>query len=149
MIIDHLGVVVKSIEAGIEQWERLFDYKQMTEIVINTRQRVKVVFLSKQGSLTVKLVQPLDETSPVYKFAAKGGGVHHICFKCNDLNEELLRLSEKGLQITTKPQPGEAFENEDIAFVYARNGLHIELIATDRKANRIDTAGEDFLEGQQ
>ena len=41
MIIDHLGIVVKSIEKGINYWEEVFGYKQMTEIVINTRQKVK------------------------------------------------------------------------------------------------------------
>jgi len=48
LIIDHLGIVVNSIERGIEYWEKVFGYKQMTEIVINTRQKVMVVFLKKR-----------------------------------------------------------------------------------------------------
>lgn len=138
MIIDHIGMVVKSIEKGIEHWENVFEYKKMTEVVINSRQKVKVVFLCKENSLTVKLIEPLDATSPVHKFAMKGGGLHHICFKCNGMDKELERLGEMGLRILIPPQPGEAFGNEDIAFLYAKHGLNIELIETDIKAERLE-----------
>jgi methylmalonyl-CoA/ethylmalonyl-CoA epimerase len=134
MVIDHIGLVVKSIDKGIEHWEKVFEYRQMTEVVINSRQKVKVVFLCKENSLTVKLIEPTDETSSVFRFAMKGGGLHHMCFKCNDMNNELQRLSEMGLRVLTAPQPGEAFENENVAFIYAKHGLNIELIETDKKA---------------
>jgi methylmalonyl-CoA/ethylmalonyl-CoA epimerase len=137
MVIDHIGLVVKSIEKGIEHWEKVFEYRKMTEVVVNSRQKVKVVFLCKENSLTVKLLEPTDEKSSVYKFAMKGGGLHHICFKCNEMNKELQRLSAMGLRILTPPQPGEAFENENIAFIYAKHGLNIELIDTDLRAKRL------------
>jgi len=137
MVIDHIGIVVKSMEKGIEHWEEVFEYQKMTDIVINSRQKVKVVFLSKKDSLDVKLVEPVDESSPVYKFALKGGGLHHMCFKCDDLDTDLKRLKEMGLRVLTEPQPGEAFENENIAFLYAKNGLNIELIETDLKAGKL------------
>ena len=137
MVLDHIGLVVKSIENGIEHWEKVFEYRKMTDVVINSRQKVKVVFLCKEKSLTVKLIEPTDENSAVYKFAMKGGGLHHICFKCSDMNKELERLSEMGLRILTPPQPGEAFGNENIAFIYAKHGLNIELIETDIKAKRL------------
>ena len=136
MVIDHLGIVVKSIEEGIKHWEKVFEYQQITDIITNSRQKVKVVFLSKEHSLTIKLVEPLDKTSPVFNLAQKGGGLHHICFRCEDMNCELSRLSEMGLRIIAGPQPGEAFENENIAFVFGKQGLNIELIDTDKKANR-------------
>ncbi len=137
MIIDHIGMVVKSLQKGLEHWENVFEYRKMTEIVINSRQKVRVVFLYKENSLTVKLIEPLDEASSVYKFAMKGGGLHHICFKCNDMDKEIKRLNKMGLRLLVPPQPGEAFENEDIAFIYAKHGLNIELIETDTKAEKI------------
>ena len=137
MIIDHIGMVVKSIEKGIEHWEKAFEYQKMTDIVVNTRQKVKVVFLCKANSLTVKLIEPTDDTSSVHKFAMRGGGLHHLCFKCNDMNKELKRLREMGLRLLIPPQPGEAFGDENISFIYAKHGLNIELIETDIKAKRI------------
>jgi methylmalonyl-CoA/ethylmalonyl-CoA epimerase len=136
MVIVHIGIVVKSIEHGIEYWEKVFDYKQMTEIVINTRQKVKVVFLTKENSPLIKLIEPTDETSPVYKVAIKGGGLHHLGFHCKDINEEITRLKSLGLRVITNPQPGEAFENNQIAFLLGDQALNIELIDTDKKAKR-------------
>lgn len=133
MLIDHIGIVVKSLEKGIKHWERVFGYKQMTRIVNNTRQKVKVVFLKKDGSIPIKLIEPVDEHSTVFKFAKKGGGLHHLCFKCEDLDNELERLKNMGFRIIAGPQPGEAFKNENIAFVYVTHGLNIELIDTEKR----------------
>lgn len=138
MIIDHLGIVVKSVESGLKYWEEVFGYKQMTEVVINTRQKVKVVFLKKENSLLVKLIEPTDETSPVYKFSRKGGGLHHLGFRCNEINEEITRLKSLGLRVITDPQPGEAFDNNQIAFLLGNLALNIELIDTDKKAREIN-----------
>ena len=91
MIIDHIGIVVRSIDNAIEQWALLFGYQQMTEPVINSRQKVKVVFLQKENSLLIKLIEPVEDSSPVFSFAQKGGGLHHLCFKCDDINDELPR----------------------------------------------------------
>jgi methylmalonyl-CoA/ethylmalonyl-CoA epimerase len=137
MVIDHIGIVVKNLEKGIEKWSALFGYNKMTEIVVNTRQKVKIVFLTKKDSLMIKLIEPTDETSPIYVFAKKGGGLHHLCFKCEEINKGVDYFKEKGLRILADPQPGEAFESNNIAFVYAGDGLNIELIDTDIKAQRI------------
>ncbi len=134
MVIDHIGIVVKSIEKSIQHWKNNFGYKQLTEIVVNTRQNVKVVFLVKMNSLQVKLIAPKDETSSIYKFAKRGGGLHHLCFKCNNINDEISRLKKNRLRVVTPPQPGEAFDNENIAFLFAKQGLNIELIDTDKRA---------------
>jgi methylmalonyl-CoA/ethylmalonyl-CoA epimerase len=137
MVIDHIGIVVKSLEAGIEYWEKIFGYKQMTKVVINTRQKVKVVFLTKENSLIVKLIEPTDETSPIYRIARKGGGLHHIAFRCKEISDEITRLKSLGLRLITNPEPGEAFENNQIAFLLGHQALNIELIDTEKKARKI------------
>ena len=109
----------------------------MTETVINTRQKVKVVFLVKENSLLIKLIEPTDETSPVFRIARKGGGLHHLAFRCKEISEEITRLKSQGLRVITNPQPGEAFENNQIAFLLGDQALNIELIDTDKKANKI------------
>lgn len=138
MVIDHVGIAVKSLEVGIEHWKNVFGYQQMTNIVINTRQKVRVVFLSKENSLPIKLIEPTDQSSSVYRFAMRGGGLHHLCFKCAAVDEEIKRLKTLGLRILAEPQPGEAFENEKIAFIFAQQGLNIELIDTEKRAGRVN-----------
>ncbi len=133
MVVDHIGIQVKSIEKGIQKWEKSFGYAQYTEIVTNTRQAVRVVFLRKEGSVPVKLFTPLGGfTSPSQK-----EGLHHLCFKCRNIDDELGPLQDTGMRVLVPPQPGEAFDNENIAFIFANQGLNIELIDTDKRAKVI------------
>lgn len=139
MVIDHIGVVVGSLEDGIKQWDEMFGYRVASEVVLNTHQEVNVVFLAKADSIPVKLVQPVGVGSPIAAFARRGGGLHHICFRCDDLEVEVPLLKSKGARLIVPPRPGEAFNNKDIAFLLARNNLNIELIDTTEKTGWHET----------
>lgn len=141
MTIDHVGIVVDQLEKSIDHWCSIFGYMQMTKPIVNTRQKVRVVFLCKEGSVDIKLIEPVDQSSAVFAFARRGGGMHHLCFKCTDLKGQLAEWQAQGLRVLTPPQPGEAFDNEEIAFVFAKNGLNIELIATDKRAGLLPDVG--------
>jgi len=134
MQIDHIGIAVKSLEEGLRLWCDHLGYRQATDPVVNSRQKVRVVFLKKDDSIDIKLVEPVDDSSPVYSLARRGGGLHHLCFRCRDLEETLGELKNFGMRILALPQPGEAFEGEPIAFVYAGHGINLELIATTKRA---------------
>lgn len=134
MIIDHICFAVKDLNEGIDYWQKIFGYRQMTLPVVNTRQKVKVVFLSKERSLSVKLIEPVEGNISLQNFVNRGGGFHHICFKCANVETTAGRLAENGLITLAPSQPGEAFNNHNIAFLLAKYGLNMELIDTDEKA---------------
>ncbi len=140
MVIDHIGVVVGSLEEGIEQWRELFGYRTASDVVVNSHQQVRVVFLAKPDSIAIKLVQPSSASSPIAAFARRGGGLHHICFRCDDLQLEVPLLKAKGARFIQPPRPGEAFNNKDIAFFLAKNNLNIELIR-HRREDRVASRG--------
>jgi methylmalonyl-CoA/ethylmalonyl-CoA epimerase len=133
VIIDHIGIVVRCLEKAVGEWEALFGYHRNSDIVLNTRQKVRVVFLSKKDSLTVKLIEPSAPDSPVFQASRKGGGLHHLCFRCSALQTVIPLLQEQGARLIVPPQPGEAFRNRPIAFMLAGNNLNFELIDTSEK----------------
>jgi methylmalonyl-CoA/ethylmalonyl-CoA epimerase len=137
MTIDHICFAVKDLNEGIAYWERVFGYTRMTGMVINSLQKVKVIFLRKENSLDIKLIEPLGDNASLVNFVSRGGGFHHICFRCKDIEEGVKDLKEKGLITLVPPQPGEAFNNNKIAFLLAKYGVNIELIDTDERAERI------------
>ena len=137
MIIDHICFAVKHLEEGIEFWKKSFGYSEMTGVVVNSLQKVKVVFLKKEGSLTIKLIEPVKGNVALQNFVKWGGGFHHICFRCEDIDNALTVLAGRGLKTLVPPQPGEAFNNHNIAFMLGKYGLNIELIDTDEKASLI------------
>jgi methylmalonyl-CoA/ethylmalonyl-CoA epimerase len=134
MKIDHICFAVKDLNEGVAYWEKVFGYSRMTETVENSIQKVKVTFLRKDDSLLVKLIEPSEGNQSLQNFVNRGGGFHHLCFRCSDIKEEMRELNAKGLITLVPPQPGEAFNNHDIAFMLARFGLNMELIDTDEKA---------------
>jgi len=137
MKIDHICFAVKNISEGIAYWESVFGYRQMTEVIINSLQQVKVAFLNKEESVLIKLIEPLTDNQSLVNFVNKGGGFHHLCFRVEDMDKQISLLKGKGLLMLVPPQPGEAFNNHDIAFMLARNGLNVELIDTNEKAGII------------
>jgi methylmalonyl-CoA/ethylmalonyl-CoA epimerase len=137
MKIDHICFAISNLDEGIAYWNNIFGYKQMTKIVENSHQKVKVTFLRKKDSIIIKLIEPLENNKSLLNFVKRGGGFHHICFKCSKLNSKIDELRKKDLILLVPPEPGEAFNDNKIAFLLARYGINIELIDTDEKAELI------------
>lgn len=137
MVVDHICFAVKNTAEATAWWKNVFGYEQMTETVVNTSQKVRVTFLKKEGSIIVKLIEPLDDNRSLQNFVNRDGGFHHLCFRCSDINEKVGELTGKGLRLLVAPEPGEAFNNNDIAFLMGRFNMNIELIDTEEKAGLI------------
>jgi methylmalonyl-CoA/ethylmalonyl-CoA epimerase len=138
MKIDHICVAVRSIDRAVPKFFDMFGYRQKTEKITNTRQKVNVVFLELEGSLDIKLIEPSGKDSPLIDSLKKGEGLHHICFKTeSSVQDEVEVLSQKGLRVLANAEKGEAFDDELIAFLYAGFGLNVEVIDTDKRRGTI------------
>jgi methylmalonyl-CoA/ethylmalonyl-CoA epimerase len=138
MQIDHLGIAVRSVEAAADRLSVLLGYERRTSKVHNTRQRVNVLFLRKPGSLDLKLIEPADDQSPLVDFVRKGGGLHHLCFKVPNVAQACTTLSALGARVLAAPAPGEAFDDQPIAFLYVGHGLNVEVIDTDLRRGLLE-----------
>jgi methylmalonyl-CoA/ethylmalonyl-CoA epimerase len=143
MQLDHVCIAVKSIDKALPRLTALLGYEPRTGKVTNTRQLVNVMFLRRNGSLDLKLIEPSGEGSPLWQFLKRGEGLHHLCFKVDDVRKNLAQLERSGLRILAPPEPGEAFDDGLIAFGYAGLGLNVELIDTDKRRNIIAAQGRD------
>lgn len=130
MKIDHIAVAVSSVDAAADKLCPLLGYARKTEKVVNTRQKVVVLFLSKDDSIDIKLIEPSEPDSPLWGFVRKGGGLHHVCFAVPDVAVACDDLLSKGARVIAQPAPGEAFDDNLIAFCYVGFGLNVELIDT-------------------
>lgn len=134
MDLDHVCIAVRNVERAADRFCELFGYRRKTDKVTNSRQEVNVMFLCKDGSLDIKLIEPSNRESPLIDFLKhKGEGLHHIAFKGDDVAADVAALQEKGARVLAEPQPGEAFDDNLIAFVYAGMGLNVEVIDTDKR----------------
>ena len=139
MQIDHIAIAVRSVDVAADRLGTLLGYSRRTAPVTNTRQKVKVLFLRKEGSLDLKLIEPSDADSPLWDFVRKGGGLHHICFKTADVSATCTQLAASGARVLAQPAPGEAFDEHLIAFLYLGMGMNVEIIDTDARRSLLTT----------
>jgi catechol 2,3-dioxygenase-like lactoylglutathione lyase family enzyme len=75
------------------------------------------------------LVQPLGESSPVFRFLRdKGAGLHHVCYEVDNIEEYLAKMRLQGAVIAKRPKPATAFGGRRIAWVITSERFVIELL---------------------
>lgn len=127
LVIDHIGIAVKSIDESLKFWETTLGIKchGVEEV---TEQKVKTAFLPVKDT-EIELLEATSPESPVAKFIeAKGEGIHHLAIRVENLEEALAELKEKGVRlIDEKPRLGAG--GARIAFIHpkATGGILLEL----------------------
>ncbi len=125
--VDHVAVVVPDIEAALQFWRDGLGLPvdRVEEI---PSQQASVAFLPA-GESEIELVRPTAADSGTGRFLAKRGpGVHHICFRVNDLTEMLAHLKSMGIRlINEQPVPGA--DGKRLAFIHpeSASGVLVEL----------------------
>ena len=136
--LDHVCLAVRKLAPARAMFEKMFGYVPRTEPVVNTRQQVVVQFLRKPGSIDIKLIEPSGLDSPLVDFIKRsGGGLHHLAFRTHSVAAAVADVEGKGAKIITAPQPGEAFDDANIAFAFVGMGLNVELIDTDERRSEL------------
>jgi methylmalonyl-CoA/ethylmalonyl-CoA epimerase len=92
-------------------------------------QGVEAVLLDV-GENHVELLRPLSDDTPVGKFLAKRGpGLHHVAYQVTDIEAELQRLQDAGVQlIDASPRVG--IRNSRVAFLHPKSsgGVLTEIV---------------------
>lgn len=133
--IDHIAVVVRSIEASLPRYAELFGLRPSERVQLLPEQRVRVVFLPSgpPPASRIELIEPIDGESGVARYlAARGEGLHHICFRSDDIAAEIDCLASLGAEmIDAEPRQG---AEGRVAFVHPRtlNGVLWEVLDLDR-----------------
>ena len=129
--IHHVAIVVRSITESLPRYRALFGLEAETEPRIFDAQLVRLCFLptGPEPAARLELIEPVDDDSGVARFlAARGEGVHHLCFATDDLPATLEALiAAEAELIDHAPRLG---AHGDVAFVHPRtlNGVLWELL---------------------
>jgi len=78
---------------------------------------------------SIELVHPLRGEGPVATYLAKrGGGLHHISFRSDNIEEDVARLKEKGYRFLTD-EPGAGAHGSKVIFMHPKScdGVLVEL----------------------
>ena len=127
--LDHIAIAVPDIEKAIKRFAEDFGitYKGCEDV---EDAKTSTAFFPIDGT-QIELVHPLRGEGPIAKYLEKNGGkggIHHICFRTNDIHGDVAMLKSKGYQfLSDAPTPGA--HNCQVIFIHPKScdGVLIEL----------------------
>ena len=129
--LDHIGIAVKDLDQAIKLYKDAFGIEPSL-VYESAYTKAKIAFIPI-GETRIELIQPSNPESVVGKFLEKKGeGIHHISFKVKDVDQSLMEIESKGVQLIDK-KSRQVRENERVAFLHPKstNGVLFELIQED------------------
>jgi len=124
--LNHVAVVVNDITEALDFWEKALGIK-LGHVEDVPSQKVKVAFLPV-GESEIELVQPTSEDTGTTKFLqARGGGMHHLCFEVDNIDEMLADLKSRSIRLINEEPL--VLKGRKMAFIHpeSANGVLIEL----------------------
>ncbi|MEE2750657.1 MAG: methylmalonyl-CoA epimerase [Myxococcota bacterium] len=125
--LDHVAIAVDSLDEAIKRFVEDFGLQlEGTEDVIS--EQTATAFLPLPGT-RIELVAPLDGAGPIaHALEKRGPGVHHLCFRTDDIESDMKRLTEKGYRFTSE-KARDGAHGTKVAFIHPKStgGVLIEL----------------------
>jgi len=125
--LDHIAIAVPDFEKAIKRFLDDFGLRfEGTEDVESAKTKTAFFPLPETS---IELVHPLRGEGPIAGYLEKkGGGLHHLCFRSDNIDEDVARLKAKGYQFLSEaPMPGA--HNCRVIFIHPKScdGVLIEI----------------------
>lgn len=125
--LDHIAIAVPDLQKAIDRF--LGDFGLTFEGTENVEAaKTTTAFFPIDGT-SIELVHPLDGQGPLVQHLEKRGpGIHHLCFRSNNLDEDVTNLKGKGYQFLSD-EPSIGAHNTRVIFIHPKScdGVLIEL----------------------
>ncbi len=102
MQLDHIGIAVENLKESVNVFSALLGISPGD---INIREvpaeKVRIAEIHLPGA-AVELMEPMAEDSPISNYLARRGqGVHHICYRTDDIEGVFARMRGQGARTLT------------------------------------------------
>jgi len=125
--LDHVAIAVPDLEKSIKRFMEDFglEYKGSEDV---TAAKTSTAFFPLPAT-SIELVHPLNGEGPIAGYLEKKGpGLHHLCFRSDDIDADVAHLKGKGYQFLSDA-PTDGAHNSKVIFIHPRScdGVLIEL----------------------
>jgi len=142
--IDHIAIAVSSLPQSIERFYKDFQLDFYGIEVVKSAMTSTAFFSISE--INLELVHPLNGGGPLAKYLKKkGGGLHHIAFRSDNIFADIDRLKAMGYEFLSEvPQCGA--HGSKIIFIHPKScdGVLIEICQpskfTNEQENNIPTS---------
>ena len=125
--LDHIAIAVPDLEKSIDRF--LNDFGLTYEGTQNVETAATSTAFFPLDGTSIELIHPLDGQGPLVKYLEKRGpGLHHICFRSDDLDSDIALLKDKGYQFLSDA-PSAGAHDTRVIFIHPKScdGVLIEL----------------------
>jgi len=126
-LVHHIGIAVSDLDASIDFYQSIFGLEPGL-IIVREDIGVRGCFVPV-GDTNLELLQGIGPTSGISMHVKeKGGGLHHVCFEVDGIEEKLKTLDALGIDLRDRV-PRKGLMGGDIGFLSptAAGGVLIEL----------------------
>lgn len=131
MKIDHIAIAVNDVETSAKVYQEALGIDNIEYETVES-EGVKVAILHLENG-RIELMQPTNESSPIKKFLEKKGpGLHHMALETSNIEGEVSRMENCGIQFLGKIRPGSA--GTKVTFIHPKSleGVLAELCSHPR-----------------
>ncbi len=125
--LDHIAIAVPDLEKAIKRFLEDFGLKYEGTQDVPAAKTSTAFFPLPETS--IELVHPLNGEGPIAGYLEKkGGGLHHLCFRSDDIDADVARLKEKGYKFLSE-EPSIGAHDCKVIFIHPKScdGVLIEL----------------------
>ena len=120
MKIDHIAIAVNDVEESAKIYQQALGVNDVEFETVES-EGVKIAIIHLENA-RIELMQPTNDSSPIKKFLdKKGQGLHHMALETDDIESEVERMDNCGIQFLGKIRPGSA--GTKVTFIHPKS-LH-------------------------
>jgi len=125
--LDHIAIAVPDLSKAIKRFAEDFglDFKGQEDV----ESALTSTAFFPLDNTSIELVHPLNGQGPIQKFIEKkGGGMHHLCFRSDNIEADIERLKAKGYEFLSEA-PTLGAHNCKVIFIHPKScdGVLVEL----------------------
>ena len=118
MKIDHIAIAVNNVEVAAKIYQEALGV-DIVEFETVESEGVKLAIIPLENG-RIELMQPMNDESPIKKFLdKKGPGLHHVALQTDNIEGEVERMEECGIQFLGKIRPGS--EGTKVIFIHPKS----------------------------
>jgi methylmalonyl-CoA/ethylmalonyl-CoA epimerase len=116
--IDHIAIAVTDVEESAKVYQQALGADHVKFETVET-EGVKIAIIELENG-RIELMQPTNDSSPIKKFLdKKGQGLHHMALDTDNIEGEVERMEECGIQFLGKIRPGSA--GTKVTFIHPKS----------------------------
>jgi methylmalonyl-CoA/ethylmalonyl-CoA epimerase len=129
MKLHHVGIVVKDLREYGVAYASMLGLVPDSNVFHDPTQKVRVQFWRDVDShVSLELIEPTSPDSPVQRALTRGGGLNHLCYEVDDIEQAVQRCLDSGALLAGPVAPAAAFGGRRIAFLFFAKLSLIEFV---------------------